>query len=145
MSTGRPDCRCCGVRKVVRPRGLCWTCYNRPGVRELFGPPDPRTAKYARRSGVGLGFRARAPLPEPTRAEPGSAEKLAVLAARAAAGEQLFHPDDPSLSGGYGRVRVAVVRDPFPGVAFAEDAGCRRSYPTVYLGGGGDRTVFISL
>jgi len=28
-------CRHCQKSKVNRPRGLCWSCYYRPGVREL--------------------------------------------------------------------------------------------------------------
>jgi hypothetical protein len=35
------------------------------------------------------------PLPEPTRAIPGTPEKIAVLQGRLARGEQMFHPDDP--------------------------------------------------
>ena len=41
-------CRHCSKSKVNRPRGLCWSCYYTPGVKELY----PSTSKYARR-GVG--------------------------------------------------------------------------------------------
>ena len=41
-------CRHCRRSGVNRPRGLCWTCYYTPGVRELY----PSGSKYARR-GVG--------------------------------------------------------------------------------------------
>jgi hypothetical protein len=82
------NCRHCQRSKVNRPRGLCWSCYYRPGVRENY----PSTSKFARR-GVG-NFCGSAPLPDPTSALPGSAEKLAVLEERARQRLSLFHPDD---------------------------------------------------
>lgn len=39
-------CRHCTARPVHRPRGLCWTCYYAPGVRDLY----PVTSKYAKRA-----------------------------------------------------------------------------------------------
>ena len=45
-------CRHCLRHKVSRPRGLCWTCYYKPGVRDLY----PATGKFA-------------PKPEPTEEE----------------------------------------------------------------------------
>ena len=72
-----------------RPRGLCWSCFYSPGVRELYPP----TSKYARR-GVG-NFAGAAPLAEaPTVATPGSEEKVREMGRRAAAGLSLFHPED---------------------------------------------------
>lgn len=29
-------CKHCHHKKANRPRGLCWTCYYRTGVRELY-------------------------------------------------------------------------------------------------------------
>ncbi len=82
-------CRHCQKGKVNRPRGLCWSCYYRPGVRELY----PSTSKYAHR-GVGNG-NLTAPLPaEPTRAEPGSFEKIAILEERVRLKQALHNPDD---------------------------------------------------
>src|SRR5947209_17983221 len=83
-------CRHCSKCKVNRPRGLCWSCYYTPGVKELY----PSTSKYARR-GVG-NFTGNAPLPTPTTAAPGSPEKLAVLEHRAKSKQALFHPADRS-------------------------------------------------
>lgn len=72
-----------------RPRGLCWSCYYRPGVRDLY----PSTSKYARR-GV-EDFYGPAPLPaRPTAATAGSDEKIRVLAERAKAKLSLWHPAD---------------------------------------------------
>lgn len=71
-----------------RPRGLCWSCYYAPGVRDRY----PSTSKYARR-GAGNGFGGGA-MPTPTAALPGTPEKLAVLAGRAARKERLWHPLD---------------------------------------------------
>lgn len=85
-------CRHCRTGYVNRPRGLCWPCYYTPGVRDLY----PSTSKHARR-GVGNGFLADPPLPEPTEARPGTPEKLAVLASRALAGQRLWHPEDSFL------------------------------------------------
>ncbi len=82
-------CRNCQKSKVNRPRGLCWSCYYKPGVRELY----PSTSKFAHR-GTG-NFCGTAPLPcFPTHALPGSAEKMEVLAERARLKQALWHPDD---------------------------------------------------
>jgi hypothetical protein len=88
-------CRHCNQSKVNRPRGLCWSCYYKPGVRDKY----PSTSKFARR-GVG-NFCGQAPLPPcPTAALPGSPEKLAVLAERARLKLALWHPDDAGVVGG---------------------------------------------
>jgi hypothetical protein len=42
---GRPLCRHCHVKVVNRPRGMCWSCYYTPGVKDLY----PTTSKYGRR------------------------------------------------------------------------------------------------
>jgi hypothetical protein len=78
-------CRHCCRNKPNRPRGLCWTCYYTPGVRGLFERRSPRGLDDF----VGEGH-----MPEPTTAKPGTPEKVAVLAARAEAGQRLWHPDD---------------------------------------------------
>ncbi len=85
-------CRHCQRVRSNRPRGLCWSCYYKPGVREKY----PSTSKFARR---GLDdFNGRAPLPpEPTRALPGTPEKVAVLEERARLGLSLWHPLDATL------------------------------------------------
>ena len=82
-------CQHCHQREASRPRQLCWLCYYRPGVRELY----PTNSKFARR---GLGnFNGNRPLPAfPTQAVPGSPEKLKVLAERAERKLCLFHPED---------------------------------------------------
>lgn len=81
-------CRHCNHDKVNRPRGLCWTCYYTPGIKELY----PSQSKYARR-GEG-NFAGEAGVPEPTQALPGTVEKLLVLELRAKLKQCLFHPDD---------------------------------------------------
>ena len=86
-------CRHCQKTKANRPRGLCWSCYYKPGVRELF----PSTSKFARR-GV-ANFCGTAPIPEaPTDAVPGSDEKIRVLMERAARKRSLWHPADATLA-----------------------------------------------
>ena len=81
-------CRHCQKSRVNRPRGLCWSCYYRPGVREQY----PSTSKFARR-GVG-NFCGNAAVCEPTDALPGTPEKVAVLEQRARMRQQLWHPLD---------------------------------------------------
>jgi len=81
-------CRNCQKVKSNRPRGLCWSCYYTPGVREQF----PSTSKFARR-GV-KDFNGRTKLGDPTPALPGSEEKVRVLMDRARLGLSLFHPQD---------------------------------------------------
>jgi hypothetical protein len=89
----RKICCHCGKNPVNRPRGLCWTCYYAPGVREQH----PSTSKYARR-GVG-NFNGNPDLPaEATEAAPGSAEKIEILARRAAMRMALWHPEDASAA-----------------------------------------------
>ena len=89
-----PTCRHCSRSKVNRPRGLCWSCYYTPGVKEQF----PSTSKYARR-GVG-NFTGNAPLPAtPTTAVPGTPEKMAILEQRARLNQAIFHPEDARYEG----------------------------------------------
>lgn len=91
-----------------RPRGLCWNCYYTPGVLPLY----PSTSKFARR-GVGNHTGER-PLPVPTTEEPGTEEKMAVLAQRAEAGLALFHPEDSRIVQPRGtRARGRIYADPY--------------------------------
>ncbi len=85
-------CRHCNRVESNRPRGLCWSCYYRPGVRDLY----PSTSKYAHR---GLGnFNGRAQLAlQPTSALPGTVEKVAILCERARLGQALWHPEDAPM------------------------------------------------
>ncbi len=86
-------CRHCGrTVKFLRPRRLCWTCYYTPGVKYLY-PPTSKFARFGAGIGVAI-FTGPRPLGEPTMASPGSEEKIAILEARAAAGQRLFHPQD---------------------------------------------------
>jgi hypothetical protein len=82
-------CRNCRRGRASRPRGLCWTCYYKPGVRERF----PSTSKFAQH-GVEdfIGTPALAPIP--TAALPGTPDKVAVLQDRARCHLALWHPLD---------------------------------------------------
>ena len=85
-------CRHCQKVKSNRPRGLCWSCYYTPGVREQY----PSTSKFAQR-GID-DFNGPTSLPfAPTSALPGTPEKLAVLAERARLKQALWHPLDATL------------------------------------------------
>jgi hypothetical protein len=82
-------CRHCQRAPVNRPRGLCWVCYYTPGLKNQY----PSTSKFGRR---GLDdFYGELPLATlPTRALPGSHEKIAVLQERALCRQSLWHPED---------------------------------------------------
>ena len=82
-------CRHCQKAPVNRPRGLCWSCYYTPGVRDLY----PSTSKFARR-GVGNFCGNASPAGVPTGALPGSPEKVAILEERARLRQDLWHPQD---------------------------------------------------
>lgn len=112
----KATCRHCNRCAVNRPRGLCWTCYYTPGVRDKY----PSTSKYANR-GVGNGYINNAPLPEPTTAEPGTVEKMAVMALRAKMKQQLHHPKDP---------KCGPIRVPEWTVPQVSDNGQRRKLNT---------------
>jgi hypothetical protein len=87
-----PNCRHCGRPKANRPKGLCWRCSYTPGVPALYAS----TSRGGRR-GVGNTAGGFAPC-EPTDAEPGTGEKVEVLAGRAERGEQLFHLEDRRMT-----------------------------------------------
>src|SRR4051812_23544821 len=85
-------CRHCEKAPVNRPRGLCWSCYYTPGVRDLY----PSTSKYARRGVDDFNGLAFLP-PMPTPARPGTPEKVAILEQRARQRLALWHPQDAPL------------------------------------------------
>ena len=82
-------CRRCRARAANRPRGLCWSCYRDPGIRNEF----PSLSKFAQR-GIPDYYGTSRPASAPTRALPGMPEKIAVLAERAKLGQELWHPHD---------------------------------------------------
>lgn len=85
-------CRHCNKVRSNRPRGLCWSCYYAPGVREQY----PSTSKYARRGVSDFNGKTKS-ASAPTQALPGSAEKVNVLAERARLGLSLWHPMDARI------------------------------------------------
>jgi len=82
-------CCHCHRRPINRPRGLCWTCYYLPGVREQYS----LLGKFAARGLPDFNGRV-ASAPQATRARPGSLEKVAVLEQRASLRQALWHPHD---------------------------------------------------
>ena len=85
-------CQHCGCGRATRPRHLCWSCYYRPGVRDLY----PANSKFGRR-GPGAYRRTARPAGFPTGATPGSLEKILVMSQRAELGQGLWHPDDATF------------------------------------------------
>ncbi len=97
------NCRHCGkALSVERTRGLCSCCYNVKEVRRLYSIKEPDsplgrrivTDFYGTTPPVRKGALGHRPLPVPTDACPGTAEKIEVMHARAVLGQPLFHPDD---------------------------------------------------
>lgn len=85
-----PACRLCLVKSASRPRGLCWVCYyTRRDEVPMTDSPHAR-----RGNGVGVADNPCRPPAEPTAALPGTDAKVAVMAARAARGEAVFHAED---------------------------------------------------
>lgn len=88
-------CRHCCKAKVRRPRGLCWDCYYRPGVRELYPSKNPFTA-----AGRLVEFDGPAPVPDrPCPHPPGSEGRIRTLEERVARREGLWRPDDATYEG----------------------------------------------
>jgi hypothetical protein len=71
--------------------GLCYRCCCTPAIRKLYVPASAQ--RQGREGYVGCQGAERT-LPEPTRAPPGSAEKVRVLEERAASNQLLWHPED---------------------------------------------------
>jgi len=79
-------CRHCGATFAIRPRQLCYRCYEDKAIRALY---RPKTTNYLKRS-----RRDRRLARRSTRAMPGSEAKLRVFEQRFAQRVQLFHPLD---------------------------------------------------
>ena len=101
------ECRHCGRSRVaLKPRGLCWSCYENINVRRLY----PKDDRYRTRTGsaVCVGILKT---PPPTKAAPGSDRKMHVLQRRAALGYMMHHPQDEQERGGvFVRVSVGFLR-----------------------------------
>lgn len=114
MMSPAARCRHCGQRKRSRSRrGLCRTCHDTPAVRALYpgrdtgrGRPCPARGN---KSPNAKGLAPRLPC-EPTDAEPGTEEKIRVLAERLRLRQQLWHPLDAKLPAGRSAIRAGVER-----------------------------------
>jgi hypothetical protein len=89
MTATAKVCAHCGTGQVSRPRGLCWTCYYKPGVRENHPP----TGKCGERGLAGGNF-VPGQAAFPTDASPGSEAKVKILMIRARLRQDLWHPLD---------------------------------------------------
>jgi hypothetical protein len=95
------ECCHCGHTPANRPRNLCWNCYAQPAIRAQHASKS----KYAPHGALDTYRRAPLP-PTPTRALPGTPEKVAVLIARAALMQALWHPHDAPA-----RTQAAVLSE----------------------------------
>lgn len=85
--------RCRDCKRVIRVhcRGLCRTCYGKPGAKELYPHLSVQGERCGRRTEPLVSMR----LPEVgTDAPAGSEEKIAVMTERIGRKEHLHHPDD---------------------------------------------------
>jgi hypothetical protein len=80
-------CRNCKVKKVNRPRGLCWTCYCTPGVRDS----QLITSKHALR---GNGIKSSGLPHIPLVTERQTSERIEELSSLAREGRPLFGEGD---------------------------------------------------
>ena len=87
-SHARPCRHCHTTAMYSGRRGLCNRCYRDTDTRRLYPELDTVTP------GVSISNPCRGIAPKPTYEPPGSEGKLRVLEARAAAGYDLFHPND---------------------------------------------------
>ncbi|MCE9564920.1 MAG: hypothetical protein K8U57_23040 [Planctomycetes bacterium] len=72
-----------------RPRGLCWSDFYTPGVRDLY--PLPASKHTRRGPGADLDETADEKPDEPTPAMQGTLDKMRAMAERAERGVSLFH------------------------------------------------------
>lgn len=86
-------CVHCLTSPVSRPRGLCWRCYYRPGVKENY----PTRILRRWQPKLIVGSHEHASPGEPTGALPGSEAKILVMIDRAERGESIFHPLDAEM------------------------------------------------
>jgi hypothetical protein len=95
-------CRHCSLAVTSRQtRGLCWTCRMRPHIRDQY-PPLGFYGQAGARQNVTRRNASQQPA-RPTSTLPGTKERMAVYAARYAAGESLWHPDDSPVLDNYER------------------------------------------
>lgn len=91
----RGVCRHCQRHMPLRSRGLCTRCTRTPGVAQRYSLPLRGQRGICR--GV-PDFNGHAPLPPaPTRALPGTPEKVETLRERCRLHQALWHPQDATL------------------------------------------------
>jgi hypothetical protein len=109
--SAKPPCRHCGVGKAWKTRGLCFGCHGDRAVRDLY-PAKAKYIPHRHRPDRQEDIDGPVPPPaSPTDARPGTAEKVEELERRAAAGVELWHPQDLGAAPEYRRLLLV------PGVA----------------------------
>jgi hypothetical protein len=90
--TGRPPCRHCDLNSSAEgKRGLCGPCHRDIAVRGQYAPFRMTMSKGG---GGWLCVACKGPPAKATKALPGTAEKVKVMARRAKRRLGLFHPED---------------------------------------------------
>lgn len=87
-------CIHCKNAKVSRPRNLCWKCYYTDDVREQYPIMD---VPQNNRGACGKDFNKILPHAPPTKALPGTEDKISVMEKRAAEGRPIFSPEDAKV------------------------------------------------
>jgi hypothetical protein len=90
MASSRP-CRHCKHPRPIHARGLCEKCYRTPSILKLY--PIIRDGHTQLEAYANSNI-APTEADTPTKALPGSPEKIKVMEDRFVAGQKIFHPGD---------------------------------------------------
>lgn len=91
MAEPRKCVHCGTTKNVSRPRGLCWTCYYTPGLRDQY-PPVSKKGEYGALAGKDRNVQSAQPTPTDTL--PGTEERFRVMEERVRNGQATKHPED---------------------------------------------------
>ena len=83
-----PSCRHCGIFPGSYGHILCYACYRKKHIRDLY-PTRPPVHK-----GTMYNASPQSECLEPTDAMPGTEDKIKVLTERLELGQRLWHPQD---------------------------------------------------
>lgn len=89
----RVKCVHCKIKNQTKARGLCWRCYQTPGIRRLYA------VKFKIERGHGTGImKSRGVDQAPTNDLPASDARIKTFERRARLGLDIHHPKDAQFS-----------------------------------------------